>query len=669
MSKLIFANTIWIFTILFLVGCGNSGNKAEADGGGLGDGGVSGDSDADMDTDSDGDSDTDTDGDTDTDADSDSDPDGGQDDICGEQGLELQLAGVNVMLLVDHSGSMLDDNKWAAARGAIKKLVEDPAHVDTWFGLHPFPGPLFSADPPFIGICEPYKNPQVALGPDQGSKILGWLGNIANNPILGGLATPMLKSIQYYLGAFTTPLHDAETSNYLVLLSDGADTCSWAWDDWGNPNILAGMTDDLKDVSGIKTIAVGLGSDVSESELDAVAKNGGSTFETHIAAADATELESAFNEIAQSIRPCRFLIEAPQTGWDSSKVNFYFDGVLVDRDRKHQDGWDWTKSDLLEVEFHGPKCIEIQDNSVSSIEAKFGCPTQIDGDVCATHDAYLPFPDVAVLILLDSSGSMGDGDKWRDSTTAITNMLVDDRNNRIEFGFDPFPDGLGCNVALSPKFTVGGQLNHLPIIDWGASQNPDLMFGSTPLLAVMKRLINRPGRIADHDVSGSVVLISDGADTCYDPHDQVPAELKSTVEEAVSRHGIRVFAIGFGDLGQDAQDQLNAIAEAGDTGVTTYMEASNQQDLDDLFKQISSMVTSCIFTVPYAGANADYDQVNFYFDGEVVPRDDSHQDGWDWLNDVNKDKIEFFGSYCDKLKSGDVTDVVVEFGCETTTVV
>ncbi len=641
---------------LNFAGCaGGGGKKGDADGG-LGDGG----SDGDADTDSDGDSDSDSDGDADTST---------EDDICGEQDLDLQLAGVNVMLVVDHSGSMLSDNRWTAAKDAIKLLVEDPAHEDTWFGLHPFPGPLFSPDPPFLGICEPYDEPQVKMGPDQGQKVVNWMANIANNPLLGGLATPMLKAIQYYLGAFTTPLHDPEKSNYLVLLSDGADTCSWAWDDWGNPNILAGMTDDLKDISNIKTIAVGLGSDVSEAELDAIAKNGGSTFDTHIAAANGTELEDAFEEIAQSIRPCRYLIDAPQTSWDSSKVNFYFDGAVVDRDRKHLDGWDWTKSDLLEVEFYGPKCQEIQEGSIGKIEAKFGCPTQIEGEVCATHDAYLPFPDVAVLVLLDSSGSMGQGNKWRDATTAITNMLVDDRNNHIEFGFDPFPSGLGCDVSLSPMFTVGDNLNHLPIIDWGASQNPDLLFGSTPLLSVMGRLINRPGRIADSDVSGSVVLISDGADTCHNPHNEVPDELRSTVEQAVALHDIRVFAIGFGNLEQDAQDQLNAIAEAGATGTTTYMEASDQQDLEALFKQISSMVTSCIFTVPYAGADADYDQVNFYHDGEVVPRDTTHQEGWDWVNEVNKTQVEFYGSFCTKLKNGEVTDVIVEFGCDTVNVV
>ena len=84
---------------------------------------------------------------------------------------------------------------------------------------------------------------------------------------------------------------------------------------------------------------------------------------------------------------------------------------------------------------------------------------------------------------------------------------------------------------------------------------------------------------------------------------------------------------------------------------------------------ISSMVTSCVFNVPYAGPDADYEQVNFYFDGDPVPRDGGEQSGWNWVNDVNKEDVEFFGEFCDKLRDGEVTDVVIEFGCETISVV
>ncbi len=620
----------------------------DADGLDGGDGGVDGSAAGDGDTDADGDGD----GDTDTD--------------CGEQEIDLELAGVKVMLLVDASGSMNDDiaggaDKWSATTDAIEMMVNHPELKDTWFGLHVFPNMWLDLVP----TCDTEPSPVIEVAPNTGQQIVEWM---RHNPPSTVAFTPLLDGLEYYLGAIDTPLQDAKTANYIVLLSDGADNCyqTLLTDPYRKLNVLAGIADDLKDISHIKTVVVGLGDEVSEEELNAVAQNGGSTFGQFIPATDSATLNQAFEEIAKSIRPCRYLLTSPSTIWDSTKVNFYFDGEVVERDRKHLDGWDWTKNDELEVEFYGPACQKIKDNLITDVRAQFGCPTQIDGEVCATYESFLPFPEVAVAVLEDFSSSMT-GEKWKVASTALTQMLVNDRNNPIEFGFDTFPDASVsldfCDVADSPLFTIGGQLNHLPIIKWCAEHLDPLLSGSTPLHAILARLINRPGKLADPDVSGAAVVITDGEDSCYEPIEEVVPALTQTVEKVVEMHDVRIFAIGYGD---DAnEEQLNAIAQAGNTGLSTYLHADDLASLEGIFEQIANMVTSCLFTVPNPGASVDYNLVNIYFDGDVVPRDVNHLNGWDWFNNVNKNKIEFYGSYCDALKSGAVRDVVIEFGCET----
>jgi len=586
--------------------------------------------------------------------------------ICGESDITLELKGVKVMLLVDFSASMALGGKWAAAKNAINQMVNDPANAGTEFGLHLFP------KPGMLSGCGTTFTPAVMVGPGTGPDITKWMND--NDPTFFSLSmTPLVEGLKYYLGIYNTPMQDPKTANYVVVLSDGEDSCfgldsitSTIPYPFNTPNILSGVTDDLKNVSGIKTFAIGLGSvsDSAKNQLNAIAAHGGTSKTSYIAAADQASLTAALDEIAKSIRPCRFLVDSPEAATDTTKVNFYFDGTMVDRDRKHQNGWDWTRSEQLEVEFYGDACTKIKSGTVAKVKATFGCPTTINGKTCAKNDSFLKFPGVATMILQDVSGSMiYPMSKWSGASTAITNMLTDDRNDFVQFGFDPFPSDNLCSVADSPLLSVGGDENRLAIIEWMTSNMPSLT-GETPLAGELRRFINRPAGLDTPGLSGVIVVISDGGDSCADTSvATAEQQLKAVTEELVSRHNVRVFAVGYGNSANAAQ--LNAIALAGNTGLTAYQNANNQADLEKIFKQISSMVTSCVFDVPYAGPNADYSRTNFYFDGDAVPRDPTGKNGWNWVNEVTKEKVEFFGDYCQKLRNGEVTDVVVEFGCET----
>jgi Mg-chelatase subunit ChlD len=599
---------------------------------------------------------------------------GGGPGICSEQDVTLQLEGVRVMLLLDRSGSM-GGTRWNQAKAAINKMLDDPNNADTWFGLDVFPKNTSA-----VNKCNNTGDAPVELGANKHAEIKAWLADTQNNPV-GGDLTPLVHAVESYMLDPTSALHHEGTANYLIVISDGGDTC-YDPDATADPDndfteedklhMLASAVHDLKDVAGIKTIAIGFGGGTAPPELDTIAKNGGSTFDTHIKASNQAALEQAFDEIATAIRPCRFTLQSPDASSSPSKVNFYFDDVVVPRDLTNADGWNWAKSDELEVEFFGATCTQIKDGSVATVSAKFGCPTKVGSDknICANRDFYLPTPDVAVMVLQDFSGSMKDQPKlsiptyrWTEATSAITNMLVSDRNNGIEFGLDLFPDtaeGTGnCDIQPYPNIPVGNY-NHHMIIDWLSHEVPN---GSTPLIKALERYVYNPGRIGEADVSGSLVIVSDGADSCGSFPPSKPTQLEDATKAIVDKFGVKVFAIGFGS-GVSAP-QLNAIAKNGGTGQTTYSKAADQTELEQVFDMISSAVTSCIFEVPYAGSDVDYDKVNFYMDGDPIPRDTTHMVGWDWTNAVSKTKVEFYGAYCDLLKEGKVTDVLIEFGCET----
>ncbi|MBN2449003.1 MAG: hypothetical protein JXR77_01355, partial [Lentisphaeria bacterium] len=63
-------------------------------------------------------------------------------------------------------------------------------------------------------------------------------------------------------------------------------------------------------------------------------------------------------------------------------------------------------------------------------------------------------------------------------------------------------------------------------------------------------------------------------------------------------------------------------------------------------------------------ASADPDNVNFYFDGEVVPYDEDCGAGvgWMWSNEDHTE-VTFCEQACAELQGGGVDLVTAKFGC------
>lgn len=302
--------------------------------------------------------------------------------------------------------------------------------------------------------------------------------------------------------------------------------------------------------------------------------------------------------------------------------------------------------------------------------------TIINGDtgtgdeVCGQEDFDINAAPSRVMILQDISGSMLDtaglgASKWSQAKQALTSML-NRFNGQLEFGFDAFPRNGACGVGA--KVIIDSQLSAATTI---VKELPNVHpSGSTPLLAAMRKFLkesNSPKFLA-RDATSYLIIVSDGDDTCAGGIFQLGAtaqQLGNASANLLKQMGVRTYVIGFGN-GASPQ-KLNAIAAAGGTGRTRFINAMNQQQLTDALNQIGSSVVSCVYDLAeQTNKGVDLNTANFYFDDVVVGRDDNcaNGSGWQWAND-SKTRVEFCTDACARLQTGRVKKISVTFGCET----
>ncbi len=301
---------------------------------------------------------------------------------------------------------------------------------------------------------------------------------------------------------------------------------------------------------------------------------------------------------------------------------------------------------------------------------------EIDGkgdtgeDICAQQDFSIEAAPVRLMILQDISGSMADYNpsKWEQAKQALTAML-NNYDQELEFGFDVFPNN-GSNSADScgvsePVIVDSAKNNAQNIIGRFANIEPE---GNTPLLASMRNFLydTYAASFLNDDATSYLLVVSDGDDTCAGFFGASQAQLR-TVTENLLNYGVKTFVIGFGDGATPAK--LNAIAKAGGTGITSFINAMNQQELEDALNMIGSSVVSCVYDMqPQEEEEVDMEEVNFYFDDIVVGWNqdgcETLAKGWMWVDD-KKDKVEFCQEACEQLQSGDVKKISATFGCPT----
>jgi hypothetical protein len=623
--------------------------------------------------------------------------------ICASAPVDLQSSGVKVVVAIDGSKSM--NTFWTQMRDAVRGMMDQNPSIQ-------FGADLFWADVvdsveeglKRINACGDTEHKFLDLAFNQSSKLDDLFGSEPPGPgVFFWDFTPVADPLNYYL-THDTPLSDPNTTNYLVLISDGNDNC------FGN--FWAGEDDKVKAYQklarelvkkNIRVLPIGFNGQSDQTmitggqlmtdftALDTIAKFGGTGLDKAIAADDPDQLTQAFATVSQRIASCRY--QVPATAPDGKELNpfsltFALNGQPVARDRMAKDGWDFVRGETGEVEFYGQSCQAIR--AGVKLVASQTCSTE---PLCGNATSKVTAKPRAVEFLLDRSGSMGACSAgaldcipglttgltwWGVAARAISTSVTAPINDDVEFGLKYFPDrgSQGCSVGDGPAVApasgtaialLGDVLHTLP-------------GGATPLITALENVAQNPGRLAQPDVAGALILISDGGESCGGLDQAARVARIEAASKALFSAGIRVFAVRFGDKGLDFADQdaqLRAIVREGGTATgdpndpnnTPYLEAPDADALNVALGSIAQELASCTLELGTVEADADKTRVNLYLDGDVVPFDKqgAKQAGWGW-SDAAQTELELYGDTCTRYKTSRATSIVIEVGCEPITV-
>jgi hypothetical protein len=301
-------------------------------------------------------------------------------------------------------------------------------------------------------------------------------------------------------------------------------------------------------------------------------------------------------------------------------------------------------------------------------------------EVCDAKDLNIEPTPGRLMFLLDMSSSMLDGTptKMEQAVTAVTNVLLEFEGQGIEFGLDLFPDG-----SLDPKNTTRCGVNNDVVIDCDMNTeqaiieelNKTHITGATPLYCAMNNFTDPSYAPQYSGVRGNniLVIVTDGEDNCFmdcQEGTQLSSNTKfgELAESLCNSHGVKTVAVGFGS--EALAGQLNAVAEKGCTEYTEYIQADDQEELQDALELLTGLAIGCNFFIGELDEQVDPTLVNIYFDDEIVKHDPgcAAGTGWSWASDSH-DEITFCEEACAKINSGDVSSVTAKFGCKTVFVV
>jgi hypothetical protein len=271
-------------------------------------------------------------------------------------------------------------------------------------------------------------------------------------------------------------------------------------------------------------------------------------------------------------------------------------------------------------------------------------------------------------------------------TTTAVNRIVDASDDRIWFGLMPFPSSVPpneCRMVAPATECAAPATPHVPP---GPLRAPDIaaalsgigICGSTP---TARTLANARSYLTSAPTGHTqyVLLVTDGVPncnssldwhtcTCLDTETGCADRPEACLDDAASyaaldgllAAGVQTYVMALGRWAGSDRDVLNNMAVHGGTG--HFYPAEDTASILSTFEAImGTIVVSCTFDL-HPGPETDPTQVNLYVGDELIPRDPSHGNGWDY---VDEDTVEFYGPSCDAILAGDVGAVHAAYGCPT----
>jgi hypothetical protein len=320
-------------------------------------------------------------------------PEGGFDDdaACAATSSEAKIVPLDMIILLDRSGSMDDGTKWPGATEALKAYVTSPDAAGVNVGIIYFP-----IDAPPDGLTCNYKHydePVVPIAELPGNAP-AFTSSIDNEGPYGG-GTPMWGALKGALFAATSyqdanPLHKV----ILVLASDGdPNSCEFEGFPPGSDTIpgIAQLAESALNYNGVQTFAIAM-QGATVTNLDQIAAAGG-TVEALDVTANINLFLDKMKEIQTKALACDFPIpEAPmgQT-FDKELVAVKYTPTVnpanaeeIPRadnfgDCSGKTGWYYDNNvKPTKIVLCPASCQKIKDDLQSKIDVLFGCAPDIN---------------------------------------------------------------------------------------------------------------------------------------------------------------------------------------------------------------------------------------------------------------------------------------------------
>jgi hypothetical protein len=283
-------------------------------------------------------------------------------------------------------------------------------------------------------------------------------------------------------------------------------------------------------------------------------------------------------------------------------------------------------------------------------------------------------PDM--LIVLDKSGSMNDDtsnmscanvancmSKWSQMTPAI-NQVVGQTDGMVRWGLKYYPSGSGsnnsCTVNNNPEVPVGDNVG-AAVMSSIAMTTPG---GRTPTSTAVNTGATYLAGLGDPNPK-YILLATDGLPNCAPGQNSANDDTAGAVAAvtAAKNMGIGVFVVGISTNGTDADGTLNMLAQAGGyplPGTPSYYSVASTAELVSALSMIATQIASgCTF--PLGKVPPAPDNIGIYADGNKLPRDTNHTNGWDY--NAGMTSVTIYGPTCDALMAGTIKMVQAFLGC------
>ncbi len=298
----------------------------------------------------------------------------------------------------------------------------------------------------------------------------------------------------------------------------------------------------------------------------------------------------------------------------------------------------------------------------------------VPGGTCGAQETKIAAVPPNLLVVLDRSCSMtakvGTKSKWQIAVDAITTMTTT-QANKIRFGLTLFPDLVlsTCAQGAIPLPIAPGNEPAIQMLLTSSLAAADKYFPDGPCVtnidSGMEQAATDPA-LDDLERQSYLLLLTDGAQSGCSAAGGDAGTTK-IITDLFQKRKVSTFVIGFGGAVDVAQ--MNILAKAGGVPnadpTTKYYKAEDQASLDAAFSAIATKTLSCSYALMDKPPAPDQIFVFLNNDPKGILADKTHMTGWDY--DAMTNQVTFFGSTCEAIKSGMVTDLDIVFGCNMPT--